>query len=72
MPKDSTGYRATLNSLKDYFKQINLPVWSVQYDSWWYYKGVHSGIMLWEPVRQPADPRTFQLFGYRGNKLLVH
>ena len=67
MPKDSSGYRATLNALRDYFKQIELPVRSVQYDSWWYYKGPHSGIMLWEPVRLPASLRTIQLSMYRGS-----
>jgi hypothetical protein len=36
--------------LIDYFQEIKLPIATVQYDSWWYYKGGISGIKLWEPM----------------------
>jgi hypothetical protein len=48
-PKGATGYVATLDALSKYFGEASLPIGALQYDSWWYYKGPNSGIMLWEP-----------------------
>ena len=39
-----------MRQLFAYFDDIKLPIGVVQFDSWWYYKGQQSGIMLWEPM----------------------
>lgn len=31
----------------DYAKQANIPYRYLQYDSWWYYKGVEDGVKNW-------------------------
>jgi hypothetical protein len=50
LPQDATGYSQTMLALAAEWLKIDLPVSSVQYDSWWYYKGKQGGITLWEPM----------------------
>ena len=47
--KGSAGYQRTVDELWSHLANIELPVQSMQYDSWWYYKGPNAGVMLWEP-----------------------
>jgi len=43
------NYAETMVDVYDYIKSIDLPVQYYQYDSWWYFKGSTSGLLLWEP-----------------------
>eukprot|EP00656_Telonema_subtile_P016604 TRINITY_DN18788_c0_g1_i1.p1 TRINITY_DN18788_c0_g1~~TRINITY_DN18788_c0_g1_i1.p1 ORF type:complete len:827 (-),score=144.59 TRINITY_DN18788_c0_g1_i1:62-2542(-) len=60
-PKDGTGYQATVRLLSAYLTQSSIPVRAIQYDSWWYYKGNTTGILLWEPM--PSTLGGSQLYG---------
>eukprot|EP01090_Pellita_catalonica_P002759 TRINITY_DN12359_c0_g1_i1.p1 TRINITY_DN12359_c0_g1~~TRINITY_DN12359_c0_g1_i1.p1 ORF type:complete len:705 (+),score=113.09 TRINITY_DN12359_c0_g1_i1:109-2115(+) len=43
-----TNYAQTIEDVSTYLKELNLPVENYQFDSWWYYKGPHGGLVLWE------------------------
>lgn len=44
-------YEQTMLDVKSYWAQLNLPVRSFQFDSWWYFKLPNKGaVTLWEPM----------------------
>ncbi|KAK7089407.1 hypothetical protein V1264_024716 [Littorina saxatilis] len=58
-------YQQTMLDVKAYADQVNIPYRYWQYDSWWYYKGVGSGVKTWW-ARPDVFPDGFQ---YLYNKI---
>ena len=41
------NYEETIHDVVSYIKSMNIPYGYLQYDSWWYYKGIHDGVKNW-------------------------
>ncbi|XP_064616875.1 uncharacterized protein LOC135480876 [Liolophura sinensis] len=44
------NYEQTMLDVKQYTDSLNVPFRYIQYDSWWYPKGIIGGVILWEPM----------------------
>jgi hypothetical protein len=68
MTQPNLTMEQTMVQVLEYYQQLNLPIWSVQYDSWWYWKECTGGpnnwlnckgaVELWEP-RPDVFPDEF-------------
>ncbi|KJE90013.1 hypothetical protein CAOG_001397 [Capsaspora owczarzaki ATCC 30864] len=48
--ESNTTYQQTLLDVQVNLNATGLPVQYMQFDSWWYYKGINDGVTLWEPM----------------------
>ncbi|KAK7471362.1 hypothetical protein BaRGS_00036000 [Batillaria attramentaria] len=53
------NYEQTILDVKNYTDSVNIPYRYVQYDSWFYPKGPHDGVLTWTPTAEVA-PDGFQ------------
>ncbi|CAK8679724.1 unnamed protein product [Clavelina lepadiformis] len=70
--EEGKNYETTMLDVVEYAKSTDIPYGYLQYDSWWYYKGVQDGVKNWTSMDDVFPHGMDSLFQSTGLPVVAH